>query len=149
INGKEVHPAIKKALDDPRLRAAAVQLMLRSEDPAVRKDMKKYLTDKDAAVRFHVAMQLLQKGDRDSVPVLIGAIGESPSAIIWQQAEEALYALAGDLAPSIVVKSGTMEDRKEIADQWSEWWKAKGDQVLFGRKDDYPNDVCAVAETGV
>jgi hypothetical protein len=148
VVGKQVHPAIRKALDDPKLRASAVQILLKSDDAELRKKLKDFLKDKDPAVRFHVAMALLPKGDRDAVPALISTIADSPGAALWQQAEEALYALAGDIAPAIPVKQGTTEDRKEVAEQWAAWWRQKGDQVLFGRKDDYPTDVCGVAETG-
>jgi HEAT repeat protein len=148
VSGKEVHPAVRKALDDPRLRAAAVQILLKSDDAALRKKMKEYLKDKDPAVRFHVAMSLLRHGDRDAVPALIEVLGESPSVTLWQQAEEALYATAGDIAPAIPIKSGAADERKEASEQWAAWWRQKGDQVLLGRKDDYPTDVCAVAETG-
>ncbi len=148
VSGKEVHPAVRKALDEPKLRAAAVQILLKSDDAALRKQMKVYLKDKDAAVRFHVAMSLLRGGDRDAVPALIEVLGESPSVTLWQQAEEALYATAGDIAPAIPIKSGAADERKEVAEQWAAWWRQKGDQVLLGRKDDYPTDVCAVAETG-
>jgi HEAT repeat protein len=148
LAGKTVHPAILEALNDPKLRAEAIQLLVKRNDPELRKQIKSYLTDKDPTVRFHVAMHLLKRGDRDSVPALINVIAEAPSARIWQQAEEALYALAGDLAPSVEMKSGSVEDRKSAANHWSAWWEAKGAQVLFGRADDYPTDVAAVAETG-
>lgn len=148
VSGKEIHPTLLKALDDPKQRTAAVQLLLRSDDAEIRKRMKTYLNDDDPSVRFHVAMNLLKRGDRDAVPVLINVIADAPNAIIWQQAEEALYALGGELAPSVVVNGPTAEDRKAIAEQWAAWWKAKGDQVLLDRKDDYPTNVCVVAETG-
>jgi len=148
VSGQEVHPALTKALDEPKLRAAAVQLLLRRDDPAVRKQMKVYLTDKDPAVRFHVAMNLLKRGDRDAVAALIGVIAEAPTVAFWQQAEETLYALAGDLAPSVEVKGASAADRIDMAQHWSDWWKAKGDQVLLGRKDDHPNDTCIMCETG-
>jgi HEAT repeat protein len=148
LSGKTAHPALKKALDDPMLRSAAVQLLLKSEDPAIVKQLHGYLKDKDPAVRFYVAMHFLKKADREAVPVLIGLIGEAPGGMIWQQSEEALYALAGELAPAVETKSGSAEDRKEAAKQWQDWWKAKGDQVLFGRRDDHPTDTCIVSETG-
>lgn len=148
VAGKTVNPAIKKALDDPLLRPAAVQLLLQADDPEMSKKLHTYLKDKDPSVRFHVAMHFLKKNDREAVPVLIGLIGESPSGVIWQQCEEALYALAGELAPAVETKSGTMEDRKEASQQWAAWWKAKGDQVLFGQKDEPPTDHCIVSETG-
>src|SRR5205085_7862880 len=43
VTGKEVHPAVRKALDDPKLRAAAVQILLKSDDANLRKQMKEYL----------------------------------------------------------------------------------------------------------
>lgn len=148
LSGKTAHPALKKALDDPMLRPAAVQLLLKSEDPAILKQLHGYLKDKDPAVRFYAAMHFLKKADREAVPVLIGLVGEAPSGMMWQQSEEALYALAGELAPAVETKSGAPEDRREAAKQWQDWWKAKGDQVLFGRKDDHPTDTCIVSETG-
>jgi hypothetical protein len=148
ITGKTVHPALKKALDNPQLRPAAVQILLQSDDAEITKQLRTYLKDKDPTVRFHVAMKLMRKGDRDAVPIVIGLVGEAPNGMMWQQAEEALYELAGELAPAVETKSGNSDDRKEAAQHWSEWWKAKGDQVLFGRKDDHPTDTCVVTETG-
>ena len=147
-NGKTVDPALKDALNNSATRADSIQLLLKSNDPDIRKQIKSYLSDKDSTVRFYAAMYLLHRGDRDSVPALIRIVAEAPSSLIWQQAEEALYALAGDRAPSVEMKSGSIEERKAASEHWASWWTAKGSQVLFGRTDDYPTDVAAVAETG-
>jgi HEAT repeat protein len=148
LTGKTVHPALKKAVEDPLIRAAAVQLLLKAEDADARKLVRSFLNDKDPVVRFHVAMHYFGKGDRDTVPVLIGLVADAPNSTIWQQAEESLYALAGELAPAVEINGGASDDRKQASEKWAEWWKVKGDQVLFGRKDEHPNDTCVVSETG-
>jgi len=148
VSGKSVAPALKQALGNPAFRADVIQLLLKSNDPEIRNQIKTFLADKDSTVRFYAAQYLLHHGDRDSVPALIGIVADAPPGVIWQQAEEALYALAGDLAPSVEIKSGSVADRKAAAEHWSAWWAAKGGQVLFGRTDDYPTDVAAVTETG-
>ncbi|MCX7700784.1 MAG: HEAT repeat domain-containing protein, partial [Gemmataceae bacterium] len=140
---------IREALDLPRSRPTALRVLLRLNDPDLQQQLPRFLEDPDPAVRFHAGMTLLRQGDRKAIPALISVIGDSSSVLMWQQVEEELYSLAGELAPAVPVKSSQSEGRQAIAQQWSEWWKVKGDQILLGGKDDYPTEVCVVAETGI
>lgn len=149
VSDNFVHPLIKKSLDDPapERRAVAVQLLEKSRDPAIQKQLRGCLSDKDFQVRFHAAMHLMRKNDRAAVPVLIDVIREGVHPMHWQQAEEALYELGGDLAPRVEVGEGTSDERKQAAEQWKKWWDEKGGQVLFGRNDERPTDVAVVCDT--
>jgi hypothetical protein len=149
ISGTTIHPALVLALDDPQAsrRAIAVQILADVNDRDIRKKIVAKLSDPDGAVRYQAAIGLYPLGDRGAVPVLIDSIDQVPSVAIWQHCEECLYALAGELAPHIEVGKGDLDDRKRIAEQWRAWWKARGEQVLLGQKDDRPNDIAVVADT--
>jgi len=144
-----IHPLIKQSLEDAAAerRAVAVQLLQRSPDPAIQKQLRLRLNDKDSQVRFHVAMHLLKKNDRAAVPVLIDVVREGANPMHWQQAEEALYELGGELAPKVEVGEGSADERKQAAERWKKWWQEKGDQILFGRKDERATDVAVVCDT--
>jgi hypothetical protein len=138
-----------KSLDDAEAgrRALAVQLLLHCEDPAIRKKLRDLMKDPAPEVRFPIAHFLAQKSDREAIPVLIDLIDQSKNTMIWQQAEETLYRLAGENSPHVEAGEGTADDRKNVRDQWSNWWKERGSQLLLGQKEDYPTDVAAVADT--
>src|SRR5262249_23484010 len=38
-------------------------------------------------------------------------------------------------------------DRKRIAEGWNNWWKAYGDQILLGQKEEHPNDTAVLTDT--
>jgi hypothetical protein len=145
----ESRQLIRQALASSSQRALAVFALIKALPAAELQDLDRFLDDADPTVRFPVAMLRIQHHDRRAIPALISVIRESPSTILWQQAEEALYAAAGEHAPAVVVKSGTTDGRRAIADQWENWWKTKGNELVLGKAEDYPTDICVVAETGL
>jgi HEAT repeat protein len=149
VSNTAVHPLIQKAITDPapERRAVAAQLLSGSKDPACQKQLRSALTDSDSRVRFHVAMHLLSKSERAAVPTLIDIVKDGVHPMHWQQAEEALYELGGDIAPRIEIGEGGPDERKQAAEQWKKWWQDKGEQVLLGRKDERVTDIAVVCDT--
>jgi hypothetical protein len=90
--------------------------------------VRKLLADREASVRFRAAVALLTARDRTAVPVLIDLMGDAgPTG--WQ-AEDALFRLAGDKAPT------TSAERARGRAAWVTWWRANADTVDLARFSD-------------
>lgn len=145
----QARQSMREALGSPQSRALAIAVLLKISDAAEVADLDRFLNDPDPEVRFPLALHRLEHHDRGAIPILISVIRDTSSPMVWQQAEEALYAAAGDNAPVVVVKSGTGEGRRAIAEQWEAWWRSKASNEPLGQPTDNMIDLCVVAETGV
>src|SRR5207248_3310658 len=86
------------------------------------------LADAEPRVRFEAAVALLRAGDKASVPVLIALLGEGPMALGWR-AQEFLYRVAGDKAPTATLGEDEPAKRAALADAWSRWWRETGSKL--------------------
>jgi HEAT repeat protein/outer membrane protein assembly factor BamB len=131
-------PVLVAALTDKgaaRRGAAGVALLkagVAEQRPAVRK----LLEDPDASVRLRVALGLVATRDKEAIPVLIALLGQLPPAQTWQ-AEEVLYRLAEDQAPTVPAR-GDEAGRQKYLDAWKEWWTKHGDKLDLARLDAAP-----------
>jgi hypothetical protein len=121
--------AVVRALDDTtdlRRAAAAVALCragAREQFPAVRK----LLRDRDATVRLRVAVALALAREKEAVPALIDLLADLPERRAIE-AEDLLFAVAGDGAPNVSVGKADAE-RKKCRDAWAAWWRKNADNV--------------------
>jgi HEAT repeat protein len=128
-NGKP-DPALVKALDAPAAlqRAAAIEALcqnghfeLRGFDKEVEaKKVRKLLEDPVPQVRLRAALAYLQSGEGEAVDVLIRLLSELPRNEA-QEAENALFALAGEQAPKTLIADDALS-RQQARDAWVAWW---------------------------
>jgi HEAT repeat protein len=121
-NGK-ADPLLVKALTDrsvPKRLAAALALVhCEAQLPNVRKRLK----DDDLAIRLHVGLALLQRGERDALKVLAEAMAEKPTRET-AVAEDMLFRLAGERSPTL--SADTVAARRTYRDAWLAWAKEHG-----------------------
>ena len=130
-------PAVVRALSDSTgaRRAAAAESLCLGGDRDHLTVIRKMLTDKDPAVRLKTALALAGARERDAVPTLIKLIGELPTGQS-APAEEYLYRVAQDQAPTDLPPGDKGDNRKKRQTAWEKWWKANGDRVVL--VDRYP-----------
>jgi HEAT repeat protein len=131
-------PALVAALTDkaPARRSAAAVALWRGNAAGERDAVRKLLEDPDAGVRLRVALALVAGREKEAVPVLIALLGDLPPNKAWQ-AEDVLYRLAEDKAPT--VPAGTDEaGRRKYRDAWAAWWREQGPKVDLDRLDATP-----------
>jgi hypothetical protein len=126
-------PILVNALTDkqPARRAAAAVALARTaeERPAVRA----LLEDSDPTVRLRVALALIALHDKEAVPVLIAVLDQLPTSQMGQ-AEEMLYRLAEDKAPTLAAGSDEA-GRRKYRDAWAAWWRDNGDKMDLAKLD--------------
>jgi PQQ-like domain len=66
---------------------------------------------------------------------LIALLIDAPLPLSWQ-AEELLFRLAADGAPTVSVGSGDAEARKKCRAAWTAWWREQGPALDLSRFDD-------------
>lgn len=126
IRDGKPEPALVAALGDKTAdrRTAAAVALCRSGLPEPRPALEKLLEDADTVVRLRVALALAEAGEKTAIPVLIDLQGELSQAQLWS-AQNLLYRLAGDKAPTLV--RGTDADgRAKYRDAWAAWWREHG-----------------------
>jgi HEAT repeat protein len=131
-------PALVAALADksPQRRVAAGVALCRANVAGQRDAVRKLLEDRDAGVRLRVALALVAAREKEAVPVLIALLGDLPPNQAWQ-AEDVLYRLAEDKAPT--VPEGTDEaGRRKYRDAWTAWWREQGPKVDLAKLDATP-----------
>jgi hypothetical protein len=112
---------------DPFRRGAAVEALIRAGTTEQLRDWRKFAKDRDANVRFRAARALVERKDKEAVPVVIALLTELPAEQAWF-AEEVLARLAGDQAPAVVLgREG--ETRKKCRATWDAWWTKHGAAV--------------------
>jgi hypothetical protein len=72
----------------------------------------------------------------DAVPVLIALLDALPRHLLWQ-AEELLYAAAGDEAPGLA-PGDTAASRRKFRDAWAAWWDQHGAAADLARAREAP-----------
>jgi HEAT repeat protein len=128
-------PALVRGLADrvPSRRSAAAMALVRGRADEHLRTVRKLLKDPDAEVRLRCAVALAGRGEKDTVPVLIGLLGVLPPELAGE-AIDYLVHLAGESAPE--VNYGTdAKARKATVAAWEKWWKEKGPGVDLARAD--------------
>jgi hypothetical protein len=127
-------PALLPALQSPVpcRRAAAAFVVGRSLAVDERSLARQALIDPHARVRLRAAQGLLAGRDRSAVPTLVALLTDAPLAESWK-AEELLYQVAGDQAPSATAGTGGPLDRQKYRDAWAAWWRDHAPSVDLGR----------------
>ncbi len=122
----EPDPALLKAITakEPLCRAAAGYVVGRAA-PSRRASIRLLLADADVRVRVEAARALLYTADRVAVTTLIALLGEGPMPLAWR-AQEILYRVAGEKAPTLALADEQPAQRARVADAWSGWWKEMG-----------------------
>jgi HEAT repeat protein len=130
-------PDVVRALSDAlgARRAAAAEALCLGGDREHLPAIRKMLGDKDPAVRLKAALALAGAREREAVTTLINLIGELPTAQS-APAEEYLYRVAQDQAPTDLPPGDNGDNRKKRKAAWEKWWKANGDRVAL--VDRYP-----------
>jgi hypothetical protein len=117
-----------KALDDKDpLRRAAAAHVVGQAGAEQNKLAAKLLKDADARVRYRAAAALVRAANKESVPALIGLLGDAPFPLAVQ-CEDLLFRIAGEQAPGTTLVDNT-DARRKAREVWQEWWKTKGDKV--------------------
>jgi HEAT repeat protein len=125
--------AVVKGLGDrvaSRRSAAAAALAQIRNSPHLGA-VRQLLRDPDAEVRLATALALVERGDREAVPVLIALMVDLPFSQALE-AEEYLGRLAQDRAP-LVMLSEEAAGRTACRDAWNAWWRQQGPTVDLGR----------------
>jgi hypothetical protein len=131
----KLDPALVNALADkaPVRRSTAAVAICRSGSTEHRAEVRKLLEDADANVRLRVAIALVHLKEKQAVPVLIELLPQAQLAQHWQ-AEDILYRLAGEHAPTVPPASDEA-GRRKYHDAWLGWWKDHADKIDLGRLD--------------
>jgi HEAT repeat protein len=126
-------PALLRALNGTESvgRGAAAEALARAGNSALRARVRKLYRDKEPSVRLRVALTFFSLREKDAVPVLIALLTELSRDEAWQ-AEEALYQLAGDQAPTAALGK---ESPKQVRKSWEDWWRQHGARVDLARLD--------------
>jgi HEAT repeat protein len=132
-------PSLGPLLHDtnPARRAAAAFVLGRSSHAAEREGVRSLLTDADPRVRLRAAQGLVAGKDKGAVPTLIALLGDAPLLVTWK-AEELLYRMAGDRAPSGSLGDGSPTARQKYRDLWAEWWRRFEPRVDLARLEEGP-----------
>jgi HEAT repeat protein len=129
-NGKP-DQALVKALEAPGAlqRAAAIEALAqnghfepRAFDPkeVQHTKVRRLLEDPVPLVRLRAALAYLQSGEGEAVAVLIKLLADLPRSEA-QEAENALFALAGEQAPKTEIADDALS-RQQARVAWAAWW---------------------------
>jgi beta-lactamase regulating signal transducer with metallopeptidase domain len=110
--GSEVDGLEGLTSPDPKLRARAIEAIIRTGDRRLVARLVELLGDEDAIVRMFAAKALGRLGDRRAVAPLIRSL-EDENAIVRQEAAESLGRL-GARAEALVPLVGTLRDETAI-----------------------------------
>lgn len=127
--GGKPTPSVVESLQSEKAiqRAAAAYVMGRATSADEGKRLTGLLRDADPRVRFEAAVAITYQGKRWGPPVLIALLEDGPLHLAWR-AEELLFHLAGDGAPSVGLSAGD-DQRRKIREAWQKWWEERGDKV--------------------
>ncbi len=129
-----LQPAVKDSLG--LRRAAAGYVLGRMREQALHNAVLPLLSDRDPFVRFRSAQGLLAGQDRRSLPVLIDLLTEPADELRWH-AEEVLFRLAGDQAPTLPAGNDT-HSRLKQSQAWQKWWNENGQRINLARLAERP-----------
>jgi HEAT repeat protein len=132
-------PDVVRALSDATgaRRAAAAEALCLGGDREHLPVIRKMLSDTDPNVRLKTALALAGARERAAVTTLINLIGELPTAQS-APAEEYLYRVAQDHAPTNLPPGDKGDNRKKRKTAWEAWWKTNGERVAL--VDRYPSN---------
>ena len=132
----QADPRLVRALKDKLAvqRSAAALVLGRSKNETHRGLVKPLLTDADAKVRLRAAQGLIAAREKEAVPALLALLEHGPLVLAWQ-AEELLYRLAGEKAPSAPLGAGNPEERRLCRTAWNKWWTELGVKVDLAKLD--------------
>ncbi|MFM7151708.1 MAG: HEAT repeat domain-containing protein, partial [Gemmataceae bacterium] len=127
---------LTRALKDPvsSRRGAAATALLKVPGGDHLAEVRKLLFDPDAEVRVAVALDLVQKGDKEAIPALIDGL-DQPSSARFGRIEDILIRLAREQSP--ILTGEDLPARREYQKAWRTWWKdhgAKIDMALLDAK---------------
>jgi hypothetical protein len=123
-----------KALTDKLVvkRAAAAEALIHSSPANRRAEFRKLLKDPEPLVRLHAAQAFIAVRDKEAIPVLIALVAELPRQQAGE-AEEVLYRLAGEDAPTLV--QGKDVTPAKVSAAWADWWRRHGDRIDLAKLD--------------
>jgi hypothetical protein len=123
---------LPRALTDarPQVRGAAAYVLGCRGDTARRTAVRRLLRDADASVRWRAGRGLLTARERSAMTTVLSLLEDAPLEVAGQ-AEDMLYLLAGDQAPSVSVHDAAA--RRQCREAWQAWWTAHGDKVDLAR----------------
>jgi hypothetical protein len=113
------------------LREAAVHVLGRRGDGSQREAVRKRLADGSPRVRLRAAEALVAARDREAVPTLVELLAVET---VSGQAEEILYRIAGEKAPSAIEREE--KGRGKWVEAWRTWWKTNGASIDLAKLDD-------------
>jgi HEAT repeat protein len=133
----QLDPALRRALADaqPKVRAVVAEALIAGGGTEGRAAIRKVLLEDVPSVRLRTALALARAGEREGVTVLIDVLALL-SAEEYNRAEDALYQLAGDTAPT-VPDGASGDDKKKRREVWAAWWKLNASRVDLGRMSDH------------
>lgn len=130
-DGKADKALLAALKDSEPSRRAAAALAVAQADPKQRRAVRPLLKDADLTVRFAAAVALVRAADRDAVPPLLALLTDAPADLAGQ-AEDLLYQLAGDKAPTANLV-GDAAVRRRCRAVWEAWWKVNAASVDWKR----------------
>ena len=135
VRDGRVEDIVVKALADahPARRGAAAVTLCRTGLGPHQAAVRQLLQDRDAGVRLHVALALVDLKDRAAVPVLIDLLGELSPAQAWP-VEDVLLCLADETAPAVPLGRDEAS-RRACREAWRDWWQNKAAKVDLARLD--------------
>ena len=135
----KVHAALSATVTDPvpLRRAAAGYVLGRAAYREPHDAALLLLKDVDTRVRFRAAQGLLAGRDKQSVPALIALLSEGTPEVAWR-AEEILWRLAGENAPTSSSGSGSDKERAKWRADWLAWWEKDGASVDLAKIEETP-----------
>lgn len=108
---------------DNKRRAAAGWILGASRDAKQRALAVALLRDEALEVRFYAASALLAAREPEAAPVLIALLSSGHAEIAWR-AEDLLFRLAGENAPTVWLDLANDNNGGSVREAWNDWWKA-------------------------
>lgn len=124
IDGKLDEELIRGIQDgDPMRRSTAALVLIRTA-PEYRESIRKLMSDPSLTVRNAVTRALIEAGDKQAIPFLIGLLKDLPDKEAWE-VEDLLFRLAGPNAvkthlPFEIDESSRLKSYKN----WESWWQS-------------------------
>jgi HEAT repeat protein len=120
-----IKSAVESKVVERRCAAAFVLSRAGEQD---RKLANKLLQDAEPSVRFQAATGLLRAGVKEAVPEVMRLLTDAPAPFAYQ-AEDLLYRLPQDKAPTDSLSTADEASRKKARAAWEAWWKDNADKV--------------------
>ncbi len=124
--------AVLQAVHDPHpnKRTAAGVALVNAGGLTQKAAVAHLLEDRSVKVRLPVALALVEKQDKEAVPILIERLGDAPMDQLWQ-VTDLLERIAGDKGPDVYPSSRVPAARVRAA--WQRWWLANAATVDLAR----------------